>query len=151
MVFFVWVEQTTKASTSNVVGRATMEEKREILYNKPLFFWGATSHRSKHNNTPHVASIASLANLKTLFIITKRHEMLETSNQAGYSTTRKIRSHFCPLRTQSKKPGSLCKKKRTKEGLFHVKTSWAEAESGIIKTIDFTRRIAVPPQFDIGI
>ena len=75
---------------------ALKNDNTHSLHDKPLFFWDATSHTNKHNNTPHVASIESLANLKTPnpSIITKRHEMLETSDQAGCSTTGKIRSHF---------------------------------------------------------
>ena len=43
------------------------------------------------------------------------------------------------------KPPANDKKKRTKEGMFHFKTLWAEAKSSIIQIFDFTRRLAILP------
>ena len=36
---------------------ALKNDNTHSLHDKPLFFWDATSHTNKHNNTPHAASI----------------------------------------------------------------------------------------------
>ena len=117
--FFFWVEQTTKASTSNVVGRATMEEKRAIS------LMHTSEHRDREGQIdravywhPHLFSFFFESTLY-FFFGQADHINLETRSKRQRAKSAHFSLAFGFWPRPPSQGGALCRRHRAGVSLGH--------------------------------